>query len=111
MLSVIAEADRLMAVSRHTANVVAQAFAALGREVPPLRVAHPAGLSLAASAHGGPPPGFDAARPFVVYCSTITALCLDDERLALLRTKARACRLAGPAERPRALAESAGIAE
>jgi glycosyltransferase involved in cell wall biosynthesis len=71
MLSVIAEADQLVAVSRHTADVVAQAFAALGREVPPLRVARPSGLSPAANVFGCPPPGFDAVRPFVVYCSTI----------------------------------------
>jgi glycosyltransferase involved in cell wall biosynthesis len=71
MFSVIAEADQLVAVSQHTAQVVERAFATTGRPMPPIRVAHPAGLPQAALPFGGPPPGLDAARPFVVYCSTI----------------------------------------
>ncbi|MBB1599804.1 glycosyltransferase [Variovorax sp. UMC13] len=71
MLPVLAEADRLVAVSQHTAHVLAQAFAAIARPLPPLRVAHPAGLPGTLFPFGGPPPGLDATRPFVVYCSTI----------------------------------------
>jgi len=40
----------------------------------------------------------------------ITSLCLDDARLAQLRAKAQACRLAVPDALPEALAEAAGIA-
>ncbi|WP_219209352.1 glycosyltransferase family 4 protein [Variovorax boronicumulans] len=71
MLPVLAEADRLVAVSQHTAKVVAQAFASIDRSLPPMRIAHPAGLSSTHLPFGGPPPGLDPTRPFVVYCSTI----------------------------------------
>lgn len=71
MLSVLAQADHLVCVSEATAAVARRAFAELGRPVPPLTVAHPAGLPPGAAPRGAPPPGFDASRPFVVYCSTI----------------------------------------
>ncbi|MFG1417582.1 glycosyltransferase [Xanthobacter sp. V0B-10] len=71
MLSVLAQADHLVCVSKATAAVVGRAFAELGRPVPPLPVAHPAGLPPGAAPRGAPPPGFDASRPFVLYCSTI----------------------------------------
>ncbi|WP_018387537.1 glycosyltransferase [Ancylobacter sp. FA202] len=71
MRGVIAEADQLVAVSRHTARQVQRALAEEGHAVPPLRVASPAGLDTARALPGSPPTGLPPDRPFVVYCSTI----------------------------------------
>jgi glycosyltransferase involved in cell wall biosynthesis len=71
MLSVIAEADRTIAVSQATAAAVGKALASAGKPVPPITVAAPAGLRREAAPFGCPPPDFDLARSFVVYCSTI----------------------------------------
>jgi len=71
MLAVIAEASALVAVSQHTAQAIRRALAEDGRPAPAIRVAHPSGLSSRTLPFGGPPAGFDARRPFVVYCSTI----------------------------------------
>lgn len=71
MRSVIAEADQLVAVSRHTARQVQRALAEEGHAAPPLRVASPAGLDTARALPGGPPTGLPPDRPFVLYCSTI----------------------------------------
>ncbi|WP_245431228.1 glycosyltransferase [Rhodoplanes roseus] len=71
MLSVIAAADRLVAVSRATAAGVERAMASIGRQVPPMAVARSAGLQPNAAPYGAAPAGFEGGRPFVVYCSTI----------------------------------------
>lgn len=71
MLGTLAQADGLVAVSRHTARQVERALAEQGCAVPPLRVAAPGGLDTAGATAGGPPQGLPKDRPFVLYCSTI----------------------------------------
>ncbi len=70
MLAAIAEADAIVAISRHTAGVVAKAFASTGRSAPPITIARPA-AALKPAPIDCPPSGLGRTRPFAMFCSTI----------------------------------------
>jgi glycosyltransferase involved in cell wall biosynthesis len=71
MLAAIEQASGVVAVSDATAQVLARAFAAERRAMPPVCVASPAiGLG-AGSGSGSPPPGMTGRSNFALFCSTI----------------------------------------
>jgi glycosyltransferase involved in cell wall biosynthesis len=70
MLATIAEADAIVAISRHTAGVLADAFSVTGRPLPRVTVAPPA-AALTPNPINCPPGGLDRTRPFAMLCSTI----------------------------------------
>jgi glycosyltransferase involved in cell wall biosynthesis len=73
MLAVMAQADRLVAVSAHSAGCYAAAMAECGRQAAPVAVARPPIPPVLTQAKAGPlPAALDAAgRCFVLFCATI----------------------------------------